>query len=195
MLEARKHKEDSAQSQQRLEKLAAQDPLKFEKDKIKGAIRTDFILSAEIVAITLGIVAEAPLLNQVLVLSGIALVVTVGVYGLVGVIVKIDDLGYWLAEKSSALMQALGKGLLIIAPWLMKALSIVGTLAMFLVGGGIVVHGIAPLHHAIEHFAGQQSAVVAMILPTVLNLILGFIIGGIVVLGVKAVAKIRGQAH
>ncbi len=100
-------------------------------------------------------------------LSGIALVVTVGVYGLVGVIVKIDDLGYWLAEKSSALMQALGKGLLIIAPWLMKALSIVGTLAMFLVGGGIVVHGIAPLHHAIEHFAGQQSAVVAMILPTV----------------------------
>ncbi|MEN1585739.1 DUF808 family protein, partial [Pseudomonas aeruginosa] len=130
-----------------------------------------------------------------LVLSGIALVVTVGVYGLVGVIVKIDDLGYWLAEKSSALMQALGKGLLIIAPWLMKALSIVGTLAMFLVGGGIVVHGIAPLHHAIEHFAGQQSAVVAMILPTVLNLILGFIIGGIVVLGVKAVAKMRGQAH
>ena len=165
MLEARKHKEDPAQSQQRLEKLAAQDPLKFEKDKIKGAIRTDFILSAEIVAITLGIVAEAPLLNQVLVLSGIAL------------------------------MQALGKGLLIIAPWLMKALSIVGTLAMFLVGGGIVVHGIAPLHHAIEHFAGQQSAVVAMILPTVLNLILGFIIGGIVVLGVKAVAKMRGQAH
>lgn len=195
MLEARKHKEDPAQSQQRLEKLAAQDPLKFEKDKIKGAIRTDFILSAEIVAITLGIVAEAPLLNQVLVLSGIALVVTVGVYGLVGVIVKIDDLGYWLAEKSSALMQALGKGLLIIAPWLMKALSIVGTLAMFLVGGGIVVHGIAPLHHAIEHFAGQQSAVVAMILPTVLNLILGFIIGGIVVLGVKAVAKMRGQVH
>ncbi|ELC89722.1 inner membrane protein yedI [Escherichia coli KTE191] len=192
---ARKHKEDPAQSQQRLEKLAAQDPLKFEKDKIKGAIRTDFILSAEIVAITLGIVAEAPLLNQVLVLSGIALVVTVGVYGLVGVIVKIDDLGYWLAEKSSALMQALGKGLLIIAPWLMKALSIVGTLAMFLVGGGIVVHGIAPLHHAIEHIAGQQSAVVAMILPTVLNLILGFIIGGIVVLGVKAVAKMRGQAH
>ena len=193
--EARKHKEDPAQSQQRLEKLAAQDPLKFEKDKIKGAIRTDFILSAEIVAITLGIVAEAPLLNQVLVLSGIALVVTVGVYGLVGVIVKIDDLGYWLAEKSSALMQALGKGLLIIAPWLMKALSIVGTLAMFLVGGGIVVHGIAPLHHAIEHIAGQQSAVVAMILPIVLNLILGFIIGGIVVLGVKAVAKMRGQAH
>lgn len=84
---------------------------------------------------------------------------------------------------------------MIIAPWLMKALSIVGTLAMFLVGGGIVVHGIAPLHHAIEHFSGQQSALVAMILPTVLNLILGFIIGSIVVLAVKAVAKMRGQVH
>ena len=194
MLEARKHKEDPAQSQQRLEKLAAQDPLKFEKDKIKGAIRTDFILSAEIVAITLGIVAEAPLLNQVLVLSGIALVVTVGVYGLVGVIVKIDDLGYWLAEKSSALMQALGKGLLIMR---LADESVINCRH----AGDVprrrwdCVHGIAPLHHAIEHFAGQQSAVVAMILPTVLNLILGFIIGGIVVLGVKAVAKMRGQAH
>lgn len=138
--------------------------------------------------------AEAPLLNQVLVLSGIALVVTVGVYGLVGLSLRLMT-RVLAGGKSSALMQALGKGLLIIAPRLMKALSIVGTLAMFLVGGGIVVHGIAPLHHAIEHFAGQQSAVVAMILPTVLNLILGFIIGGIVVLGVKAVAKIRGQAH
>ncbi len=104
-----------------------------------------------------GIVAQAPLLNQVLVLAGIALVVTIGVYGLVGIIVKLDDMGYWLAEKRSVLAQGVGKGLLIIAPWLMKALSIVGTLAMFLVGGGIVVHGIAPLHHAIEHFAQQQG--------------------------------------
>lgn len=151
--EARKHKEDPAERQKRLEALAAQDPLAFEKDKVKGAVRTDFILSAEIVAITLGIVAQAPLLNQVLVLAGIALVVTIGVYGLVGIIVKLDDMGYWLAEKRSVLAQGVGKGLLIIAPWLMKALSIVGTLAMFLVGGGIVVHGIAPLHHAIEHFA------------------------------------------
>lgn len=99
-------------------------------------MRTDFILSAEIVAITLGIVADAPLLNQVLVLSGIALVVTIGVYGLVGLIVKLDDMGYWLAEKRSVLAQAVGKGLLVTAPWLMKALSIVGTLAMFLVGAG-----------------------------------------------------------
>lgn len=194
-LESRKQKEDPAERQRRLEALAAQDPLAFEKDKIKGAVRTDFILSAEIVAITLGIVAEAPLLNQVLVLSGIALVVTIGVYGLVGLIVKLDDMGYWLAEKTSVLAQALGKGLLIVAPWLMKSLSVIGTLAMFLVGGGIVVHGVAPLHHAIERFAQQQSAVVALILPTLLNLVLGFIIGAIVVLLVKAVAKVRGGAH
>ncbi|MET6678254.1 DUF808 domain-containing protein [Citrobacter amalonaticus] len=194
-LESRKHKEDPAERQRRLEALAAQDPLAFEKDKIKGAVRTDFILSAEIVAITLGIVAEAPLLNQVLVLSGIALVVTIGVYGLVGLIVKLDDMGYWLAEKTSMLAQALGKGLLVVAPWLMKSLSVVGTLAMFLVGGGIVVHGIAPLHHAIEQFAQQQTAVVALILPTLLNLVLGFIIGAIVVLLVKAVARMRGVAH
>lgn len=194
-LESRKQKEDPAERQRRLEALAAQDPLAFEKDKIKGAVRTDFILSAEIVAITLGIVAEAPLLNQVLVLSGIALVVTIGVYGLVGLIVKLDDMGYWLAEKTSVLAQALGKGLLVVAPWLMKSLSVVGTLAMFLVGGGIVVHGVAPLHHAIEQFAQQQSAVVALILPTLLNLVLGFIIGAIVVLLVKAVAKVRGGAH
>ncbi len=194
-LESRKQKEDPAERQRRLEALVAQAPLAFEKDKIKGAVRTDFILSAEIVAITLGIVAEAPLLNQVLVLSGIALVVTIGVYGLVGLIVKLDDMGYWLAEKTSVLAQALGKGLLVVAPWLMKSLSVVGTLAMFLVGGGIVVHGVAPLHHAIEQFAQQQSAVVALVLPTLLNLVLGFIIGAIVVLLVKAVAKVRGVAH
>ncbi|ECI3695078.1 hypothetical protein DN187_23880, partial [Salmonella enterica subsp. enterica] len=158
-------------------------------------VRTDFILSAEIVAITLGIVAQAPLLNQVLVLAGIALVVTIGVYGLVGIIVKLDDMGYWLAEKRSVLAQGVGKGLLIIAPWLMKALSIVGTLAMFLVGGGIVVHGIAPLHHAIEHFAQQQGAFMAHTIPAGLNLVLGFIIGAIVVALVKGVAKIRGVSH
>ncbi|EGT4253004.1 DUF808 family protein [Citrobacter amalonaticus] len=194
-LESRKHKEDPAERQRRLEALAAQDPLAFEKDKIKGAVRTDFILSAEIVAITLGIVADAPLLNQVLVLSGIALVVTIGVYGLVGLIVKLDDMGYWLVDKTSVLAKALGKGLLVVAPWLMKSLSVVGTLAMFLVGGGIVVHGVAPLHHAIEAFAQQQSAVVALILPTLLNLVLGFIIGAIVVLLVKAVSRVRGVAH
>lgn len=156
-------------------------------------MRTDFILSAEIVAITLGIVAEAPLLNQILILSGIALLVTVGVYGLVGVIVKLDDMGYWLVEKSSALAQWTGKALLAIAPRLMKVLSIVGTLAMFLVGGGIVVHGITPLHHAIENLAQGQNGVIASLLPTAANLVLGFIIGAIVLAVVKAIAALRGS--
>ncbi|WP_312454447.1 DUF808 domain-containing protein [Pseudescherichia sp.] len=194
-LHARKHKEDPHQAQQRLNAIAKQDPKQYERDKIKGAIRTDFILSAEIVAITLGIVADAPLLNQVLVLSGIAVLVTIGVYGLVGIIVKLDDMGYWLVERPGALAKAFGKGLLVVAPWLMKALSIVGTLAMFLVGGGIVVHGIAPLHHAIEHFAAEQGAVVAATLPTLANLVLGFIIGLIVVGLVKAISRLRGAAH
>ncbi|HCQ7061085.1 DUF808 domain-containing protein [Klebsiella oxytoca] len=192
-LQARKHKEDPQVRQQRLEALANQDPMAFERDKVKGAVRTDFILSAEIVAITLGIVAEAPLLNQILILSGIALLVTVGVYGLVGVIVKLDDMGYWLAEKSSALAQWTGKALLAIAPRLMKVLSIVGTLAMFLVGGGIVVHGITPLHHAIENLAQGQNGVIASLLPMAANLVLGFIIGAIVLAVVKAIAALRGS--
>ena len=193
-LQARKHKEDPQVSQRRLEALANQDPMAFERDKVKGAIRTDFILSAEIVAITLGIVAEAPLLNQILILSGIALLVTVGVYGLVGIIVKLDDMGYWLVEKTSSLAQWTGKALLAIAPRLMKVLSIVGTLAMFLVGGGIVVHGIAPLHHAIENLAHGQNGVIASLLPTGANLVLGFIIGAIVLAGVKAIAALRRPA-
>lgn len=193
-LQARKHKEDPQVRRQRLEALASQDPMAFERDKVKGAIRTDFILSAEIVAITLGIVAEAPLLNQILILSGIALLVTVGVYGLVGIIVKLDDMGYWLVEKTSSLAQWSGKALLAIAPRLMKVLSIVGTLAMFLVGGGIVVHGITPLHHAIENLAHGQNAVIASLLPTVANLVLGFIIGAIVVAGVKAIGALRRPA-
>ncbi|KFD21525.1 putative inner membrane protein [Yokenella regensburgei ATCC 49455] len=190
-LQSRKHKKDEQAAAQRLESLANQDPQVFERDKIKGAVRTDFILSAEIVAITLGIVAEAPLLNQVLVLSGIAILVTIGVYGLVGIIVKLDDMGYWLAEKSSQLAQSLGKGLLFIAPWLMKFLSVVGTAAMFLVGGGIIVHGVAPLHHAIEYFTASQAAAIQWMLPTLLNLLLGFVVGAVVVGAVSVVSRLR----
>ncbi|SCC26431.1 DUF808 family protein [Kosakonia oryziphila] len=193
-LAARKHKENPEARQQRLEALATQDPQQFEKDKIKGAVRTDFILSAEIVAITLGIVADAPLLNQVLILSGIALLVTIGVYGLVGIIVKLDDMGYWLAERKGVLAQGMGKGLLVLAPWLMKTLSVVGTLAMFLVGGGIVVHGVTPLHHAIAHFVAGQHALMQMLIPVVANLFLGFVIGALVVAVVKGVTLLRGTA-
>ncbi|EPS2708274.1 DUF808 domain-containing protein [Cronobacter turicensis] len=195
-LHARKHKETAEQKQQRLNDIAKQDPKLYERDKVKGAVRTDFILSAEIVAITLGIVAEAPLLNQVLVLSGIAILVTLGVYGIVGVIVKLDDMGYWLADKRSALARGVGKGLLVTAPWLMKALSILGTVAMFLVGGGIVVHGIAPLHHAIEHWAQGLGGLGAAVMPTVLNLVLGFIIGALVLAVVMLIGRLRGKpAH
>ena len=190
-LHERKHKGDEKARQQRLESIAQQDPGLYERDKVKGAIRTDFILSAEIVAITLGIVAEAPLLNQVLILSGIAILVTIGVYGLVGVIVKLDDMGYWLVEKRNALAQGVGKGLLVIAPWLMKTLSVVGTLAMFLVGGGIVVHGVAPVHHAIEAFAAQQAPWLAALVPVLANLVLGFIIGAVVLAVVNLVSRWR----
>ncbi|ELY7389908.1 DUF808 family protein [Cronobacter universalis] len=195
-LHARKHKETPEQKQQRLNEIAKQDPKLYERDKVKGAVRTDFILSAEIVAITLGIVAEAPLLDQVLVLGGIAILVTLGVYGIVGVIVKLDDMGYWLADKRSALARGVGKGLLVTAPWLMKALSILGTVAMFLVGGGIVVHGVAPLHHAIEHWAQGLGGAGAAIMPTVMNLVLGFIIGAIVLAVVSLIGRLRGKpAH
>lgn len=194
--QARKHKETPEEKKARLDAIAAQDPLVYEKDKIKGAIRTDFILSAEIVAITLGIVSEAPLLNQVLVLSGIAIVVTVGVYGIVGMIVKIDDLGFWLADKRSSLAQGIGKALLVMAPWLMKFLSIVGTLAMFLVGGGILVHGIPALHHAIEGWAEKLGGVVHLLAPTLVNMVLGFIVGAIVLLAVNVINHLRGKtAH
>ena len=108
-----------------------------------------------------------------------------------GVIVKLDDMGYWLAEKRAALAQWLGKGLLVVAPWLMKVLSIVGTLAMFLVGGGIVVHGIAPLHHAIAHWSAGLGGILASLLPVIANLVLGFIIGAVVLAGVKVVSSLR----
>ncbi|EOC0585561.1 DUF808 domain-containing protein [Cronobacter sakazakii] len=195
-IHARKHKETPEQKQQRLNEIAKQDPKLYERDKVKGAVRTDFILSAEIVAITLGIVAEAPLLNQVLILSGIAVLVTLGVYGIVGVIVKLDDMGYWLADKRSALARGVGKGLLVTAPWLMKALSVLGTVAMFLVGGGIVVHGIGPLHHGIEHWAQSLGGVGAAVMPTVLNLVLGFILGAVVLAVVSLIGRLRGKpAH
>lgn len=126
------------------------DMLALEKDKVKGAIRTDFILSAEIIAITLGTVQASPFVTQFTVLAGVALLMTVGVYGLVAGIVKIDDAGLYLSRQSGSGLQALGRGLLRTAPVLMKVLSVAGTAAMFLVGGGILVHGLPFLHHLLE---------------------------------------------
>jgi hypothetical protein len=123
------------------------DLLALEEEKVQGAIRTDFILSAEIIAITLGIVQASGWQTQLAVLSGIAVVMTIGVYGLVAGIVKLDDLGLYLSRQSSATAIALGQGILRAAPWLMKALSVAGTAAMFLVGGGILVHGLPFMPH------------------------------------------------
>ncbi|HDS1815948.1 TPA: DUF808 domain-containing protein [Pseudomonas putida] len=178
--------EDDAQHQARKEAVAdaTVDLVAFEKAKIKGAVRTDFILSAEIIAITLGIVADSPLPQQIIVLSGIAIVMTVGVYGLVGGIVKLDDLGLWMTQKASKLSQVVGNGILRAAPYMMKSLSVIGTAAMFLVGGGILVHGIAPLHHAIEAFSeGRGGALTGALLNGGVG-----IIAGAVVLAVVAVA-------
>ena len=168
------------------------DLVAFEKDKIKGAVRTDFILSAEIIAITLGTVASAPFGTQVLVLSGIALVMTIGVYGFVAGIVKLDDLGLWLSRRPGAGAQALGRGIVRAAPWLMKALSVLGTAAMFLVGGGILVHGIGPLHHAIDGFTQPLGGLAALLLPVLADAVVGIAAGAAVLALVTAFKKLRG---
>ena len=172
----------------------AVDLVAFEREKIKGAVRTDFILSAEIIAITLGTVAGAPLLQQFTVLAGIALVMTVGVYGLVAGIVKLDDAGLWLTRQASAAKQALGRGLLVFAPWLMKALSVVGTLAMFLVGGGILTHGVPWLHHVIEGLTAGAGAVAGFLVPLLADALVGVAAGCVVLAGVVAVQRLRGTA-
>ncbi len=171
------------------------DLAQMEKDKIKGAVRTDFILSAEIIAITLGTVAGQDFWTQLAVLVGIAILMTVGVYGLVGGIVKLDDLGLWLSRKASDAAQALGRGILWLAPWLMKFLSVAGTAAMFLVGGGIIAHGIEPLHHLIQGWtAAAGGGLTGTLLEQLLNAVVGIITGGIVVAGVTLFKKLRGGA-
>ncbi|MCU4444573.1 DUF808 domain-containing protein [Acinetobacter pittii] len=167
----------------------------FEKEKIKGAVRTDFILSAEIVVITLGTVATATLMTKVSVLSVIAVVMTIGVYGLVGMIVKIDDLGLYLTEQSTSFKQTIGRGLLAFAPILMKLLSIVGTIAMFLVGGGIINHTIPLLHHLTEDTVDHVETIPAVgniigaLTPTLINFGIGLIAGAIVLLIVSLIQK------
>jgi len=168
----------------------AVDLVAFEREKIRGAVRTDFILSAEIVAITLGIVAAAPLPTQVAVLSGVALAMTVGVYGLVAGIVKLDDLGLWLSRRASATAQAIGRGLLRAAPWLMKALSVAGTAAMFLVGGGILVHGVPALSHAIDGAVAGWGNFAQALLPALAHALLGGVAGALVLAGVTLVRRL-----
>ena len=188
-------KDDEAHREELAKALAdpAVDLVAVEKDKIKGAVRTDFILSAEIIAITLGTVATAPFATQASVVAGIALVMTVGVYGVVAGIVKLDDAGLWLTGRASAAAQALGRGILAAAPWLMKLLSIAGTAAMFLVGGGILVHGIAPLHHAVQAWVEGMGPVPAAVLPTLADGLFGIVAGGLVLAGVSLFQRLRGR--
>jgi len=167
----------------------ATDLVAFEKDKIKGAIRTDFILSAEIIAITLGAVAGATLTQQVIVLSGIAIVMTIGVYGLVAGIVKLDDLGLWLTRKPGQMAQKIGNGILVAAPYMMKALSVIGTAAMFLVGGGILTHGVPVVHHWIESI-GAAAGSAGFVVPVLINGVAGIIAGAVVLAVVTLVGKI-----
>ncbi len=160
------------------------DLVALEKDKIKGAVRTDFVLSAEIIVITLGSVAAATFVNKVAVLVGISAIMTVGVYGLVAGIVKLDDLGLYLSKKRLVIQQKIGLFLLAAAPYLMKALSVIGTAAMFMVGGQIIVHGIEPLHHLItetaQHLAGTGFWGGA--LEVLLNALSGIVAGGLALL-------------
>ncbi|MEG9302780.1 DUF808 domain-containing protein [Psychrobacter celer] len=166
------------------------DLVAFEKDKIKGAIRTDFILSAEIIVIALGATASATLLERSLVLSILAIGITIGIYGLVAGIVKIDDAGLHLMEQESTFKQKVGKVMFAAAPKLMKFLSIAGTLAMFLVGGGILVHGIGFLHHGVEDIA-HLTGIFESVTTAILNAVIGFIIGAIIVGIFTIVGKMR----
>jgi predicted DNA repair protein MutK len=166
-----------------------------EAEKIQGAIRTDFVLSAEIIVIALGTVADKSFMTQVAVLVGIGALMTVGVYGLVAAIVKMDDLGLHLVGKQNAAARALGRGLLLAAPRLMKTLAVLGTAAMFLVGGSILVHGLPPVQHAIVGLAGE-SGVLKVLLPPLGDMLVG-IVGGALALagfeaGARAVRKFKG---
>jgi predicted DNA repair protein MutK len=167
------------------------DLVAFEKDKIKGAVRTDFILSAEIIAITLGSVAAAPFTTQASVLVVVSVVMTIGVYGLVAGIVKLDDAGLALSRRPDAASQRMGALLLAAAPWLMRTLAVLGTAAMFLVGGGILVHGWPALHHLVESGVHALPSV-GWLTEIVANGLAGVVAGALVLAGVTLVQKLRG---
>ena len=179
----------------------AVDLLVVERDKVKGAIRTDFVLSAEIIAITLGTVQNQPWTTQLWVLSTIALLMTVGVYGFVAGIVKMDDLGLYLTRTTGAsagrkLLRGIGLGLLVAAPWLMKTLAVVGTAAMFLVGGGILVHGLGPIRRAIDALAAQLAgagALVQGVVPLLADALVGVVAGALVLASVLLVQNLRAK--
>jgi uncharacterized protein len=190
--------EDAAHHEELLNAMvdSSKDMVQLEKDKIKGAIRTDFILSAEIIAITLGTVQASPLTTQITVLTSIAILMTVGVYGLVAGIVKIDDLGLRLTRKVGDSVRArykrsIGRGILWFAPYMMKGLSIVGTAAMFLVGGGILTHGFAFIHHWVESIITGYSGFVATIISLTTDAVTGIFAGAVVLGAVTVFNRLR----
>ena len=192
--------EDAAHKERLAAALAGkEDMVAVEKDKIKGAIRTDFILSAEIIVISLGTIAAMPFIQQVVVLVLLSVVFTVGVYGLVAGIVKIDDAGLYLTKKSGSGAQAFGRMLLALAPRLMKVLSVVGTAAMFMVGGGIISHNWEFLHHYSESMAAWLGdvpgigGVLNFLGPVIFDALVGLLVGALVVVVVTLVNKMRGK--
>ncbi|WP_382157761.1 DUF808 domain-containing protein [Hydrogenophaga sp. ANAO-22] len=187
--------EDAAHREALVEAAANEsvDLVAFEQQKIKGAVRTDFILSAEIIVITLGTVAAVGMGQRIAVLVGISLIMTIGVYGLVAGIVKLDDLGLHLNQQAAAWKQSLGRGILAAAPWLMKTLSVVGTAAMFLVGGGILVHGIPALGHGIEAFAATLGWI-GSLASSLAGALAGLVAGGVVLALVSLGKRLRGGA-
>ncbi len=192
-------REDDAHHRAHLAALARsrEELLAVEKEKIQGAIRTDFILSAEIIVIALGTVADRTLQVQVGVLTGIAALMTVGVYGLVAGIVKLDDLGLSMSRMANAALAATGRGILRAAPWLMKLLTIAGTAAMFLVGGGILTHGFHAVGDWIQSAAVDAAAipgagaVLGALTPMLANAVAGIVAGGIAVLVVTLLKRLR----
>ncbi|RWX55875.1 DUF808 domain-containing protein [Photobacterium chitinilyticum] len=175
----------------------ADDLVEFEKHKIKGAIRTDFVLSAEIIVIALGTVQEVPMVTQVLVISLIAILMTIGVYGLVAGIVKLDDLGLYLVKNSyvASFQHAIGNGLINAAPYLMKILAVVGTIAMFLVGGGIVVHSIPNSHVLVHHLIERVDMIPGgvLMLPALINAAIGLLSGAVVLAGLSVFGRVKAM--
>ena len=186
-------KEDEQRHAERVQALADAnvDMVAWEKGKVRGAIRTDFILSAEIIVLSLGVVAHVPFLQRVLVLAAIALAMTAFVYGLVAGIVKLDDVGMWLLRRGRA-AAALGRAILRAMPWLMRGLSIAGTAAMFLVGGGILVHAIPALHHLVVGWI--PSPAWEMAANALGSVVVGLFAGALVLAAVILVQRLRDGA-
>ncbi|MBY7902903.1 DUF808 domain-containing protein [Vibrio fluvialis] len=197
VLEKLFHAQPKKKPEEAMEELSQVNVEEYEQKKIKGAIRTDFILSAEIIVIALGTVQGKEMLTQIVVVSLIAVIMTAGVYGLVAGIVKLDDLGFYLERKSKGegLRARLGSALVSFAPKLMKGLTVVGTAAMFLVGGGIVVHNVPVIHHWIEPVLMDlpNLSLVSSLVPALLNGLIGVVAGLVIVAVMEVVHKVRGN--